>query len=286
MLAVEAGDLKALQYPLFASTKLDGLRAVITPEGPKTRSLKPIPNKYVARMLATLPAGLDGELAVLDAKGNVDFRATTSAIRKEDGEPNFVFFVFDNFLRQASFKERIKTFSTQSLPYWCRVVTQWRVDGPDDVEELFEFVLKKGYEGLILRDPDGAYKHGRSTLKEQGMLKVKPWADAEAIIIDILPEYENQNEAKTNELGRTHRSSAQAGKVQREALGVMVVQSDKWKDTFEIGTGFTRADKEDFWSRRTDLIGETIRFSYVTVGGYDKPRHASFQGFRMKEDMS
>lgn len=285
MLAVDAGDLSKLRYPLLASYKLDGLRAVITADGPKTRSLKPIPNKHVANLLSKLPIGLDGELAVLDADGNVDFRATTSAIRREDGEPEFVYYVFDDFMSPEGFAGRSASLWQMNLPDWAVRVYQGPMFNPLDVEARFEDALANGYEGLILRDPNGSYKHGRSTLKEQGMLKVKPWADAEAVIVDILPEYENQNEAKTNELGRTQRSSAKAGKVQREALGVMVVRSDKWNDTFEIGTGFTRDDKIDFWSRREALIGETIRFSYVTVGGYDKPRHASFQGFRMQEDM-
>ena len=55
MLAVEAEDFEALTYPLLASYKLDGIRCLITVDGPRTRSLKPVPNKYIAGKLADLP---------------------------------------------------------------------------------------------------------------------------------------------------------------------------------------------------------------------------------------
>ena len=43
--------------------------------------------------------------------------------------------------------------------------------------------LNAGYEGLMLRDPNGIYKFGRSSVKENILLKVKEFMDDEAEII-------------------------------------------------------------------------------------------------------
>ena len=35
-----------------------------------------------------------------------------------------------------------------------------------------ERCLEQGYEGVMLRDPNGLYKFGRSTMREQGLIQV------------------------------------------------------------------------------------------------------------------
>ena len=287
MLAVEAEDFEALTYPLLASYKLDGIRCLITAEGPRTRSLKPVPNKFIASKLSNLPIGLDGELVVLDKNGNVDFRSTTSAVMSHDGEPNFEYRVFDSYTANGGFLTRSKAALAQldklNIP-WLIWVPQILIMDALGVQHQFEEAIAGGYEGLILRDQDAPYKHGRSTLKSQWMLKVKPWKDAEATIIGVVEACENTNEATTNELGRTQRSSAKAGKIPKGTLGCLVVTSPKWSQPFEIGTGFDDKEKLALWKDKK-LIGKLVRFSYVDAGGYDKPRHCSYQGIRDERDI-
>ena len=286
MLAVEA-ELDKVRFPLLASYKLDGIRCVITPDGPRTRSLKPIPNRHVMSMLETLPSGLDGELVILDDAGNVDFRATTSGIMSHDGQPTFKYLVFDDFTQpQKSFFERhVPLTSKYHKGYhpWVEVVGHWEMNTVDDVNNMFEKALNEGYEGLILRCAAAAYKFNRSTLKEQGMLKVKPWADDECVIYDWVQKFRNDNEATTNELGRTERSSKKEGLTPLEEVGVLIGRNATW-DRIEIGTGMTLADRQAWF--KNPPIGQTVRFRYIKVGGYDKPRHASFAGFRHLDDMS
>jgi len=51
--------------------------------------------------------------------------------------------------------------------------------GVYNIKDLEEFkaceekFLKEGYEGIMARSPHAPYKVGRSTLKEQGLLKIK-----------------------------------------------------------------------------------------------------------------
>ena len=283
MLAVEAENFEKLTYPLLASYKLDGIRCLTTKEGPRTRSLKPVPNKFIAEKLSTLPVGLDGEIVIMDAEGKVDFRATTSAVMARKGEPKFEFHVFDLFNSKAPFGERSMKLVDLKLPKWVTLVNQIPLKSAADVRSLFKDAIADGYEGLILRCPNAPYKNGRATLKSQWMLKVKPWKDAEATVVDIVEACENTNKAEKNELGRTKRSTNKEGLVPKGTLGSLVVQSDGWSKKFEIGTGFSAEEALSMWNDKK-IIGKIIRFSYVDAGGYDVPRHCSFQGFRDKRD--
>ena len=66
MLAATVSD-EPLSYPLLASVKLDGVRALVVDGVVMGRSLKPIPNKHVQRLFGhTQLNGLDGELIVGD----------------------------------------------------------------------------------------------------------------------------------------------------------------------------------------------------------------------------
>lgn len=290
MLAERATDLDALTYPFLCSDKLDGMRCLITPDGPQTRSGEHVPNHHVRSLLETLPVGLDGELCSLDDRGVPDFRRTMGDMRRFKGEPAFAYFVFDNYLEgdmrpfRVRWEELVDRFAP-TLPPWATVLQQQWVNDAETVRRLFAEALDRGQEGLILRRPLGVYKHGRSTLKDGGMLKVKPYEDDEAEVVGFTAKRRNDNEATKDKLGHTKRSSAMAGRVELEQLGCLVVRNPKWPKDFEVGTGFTLHDRESMWIERDKLIGRTLRFQYVAVGGYDVPRHASFQGWREAFDM-
>ena len=83
----------------------------------------------------------------------------------------------------------------------------------DELIAFEELKLCEGYEGIMLRDPFGRYKHGRSTLKEGGLAAIKRFVDAEARIVGTYEQMENTNEKQINELGRSSRSHAKAGKL-------------------------------------------------------------------------
>ena len=285
MLASEPCEFKDMRFPLLASYKLDGIRCLITESGPRTRSLKLVPNGYIAKLLEQLPVGLDGELVVLDDAGNVNFRATASAVMSHDGEPKFEYRVFDKFDHPGDFFQRQSALHELKYPSWAKIVEQEIVRSEKSVRDMFTQALEDGYEGLILRDPKAPYKHGRATTNSQWMMKMKPWCDAEATVIGVVEAYANNNEAQTNELGRTKRSTAIAGLAPKGTLGSLVVQSPHWPKPFEIGTGFTADEALALW-QDASLIGKVVRFSYVDAGGYDVPRHCSYQGIRDERDMS
>ena len=86
---VDPNDLDALRFPLLASPKLDGVRALVSDDGQLvSRNLKPIPNANVQKAFGRPEfAGLDGELVCGDPTAPDAFRKTTSAAMSRDGAP-------------------------------------------------------------------------------------------------------------------------------------------------------------------------------------------------------
>ena len=93
----------------------------------------------------------------------------------------------------------------------------------------------------------------------------------------------NGNEATTNELGRTKRSSHQAGKTGRGDLGALIVRF--YDVEFNIGTGFDDVERAEIWNHRDRFLGKLAKFKYFSVGVKDAPRHPVFLGWRAGVDL-
>jgi DNA ligase-1 len=137
-------------------------------------------------------------------------------------------------------------------------------------------------EGVILRDPAGLYKFGRSG-KTGPLLKVKRFIDFEAEVVGVYEEMHNANEAKTNELGRTERSTAKAGLVGKGTLGGLVLRALNGPAEgveFRCGTGFDADARKVLWKHRERLTGKTAKIKSFPIGVKDKPRHPVWLGWR------
>lgn len=278
-----AAELSELRYPLYASPKLDGVRGVIVDGQLRSRSLKPFPNPFVsARFSKKSLDGLDGELILGSPTAKDVYRVTNGACARETGTPDVQFHVFDNFKTKGEFHQRIKTLPNKENLVW---VVQHVVMNEQELLDYEQEQLDLGYEGLILRSPDGPYKFGRSTVKEGWMLKLKRFLDSEAEILDVEEEMENTNEKVTNELGRGQRSSHQAGLVPKGRAGTLCVRDVTSKVEFRIGTGLDDADKAYYWKNRDAVIGKLVKYKYFPVGVKDKPRHPVYLGGREKWDL-
>ena len=280
-------DLSSLPFPLWASTKLDGIRCIIKDGVAYSNSLKPIRNRFVQAELGKGLNGLDGELIVGDPNAWDCMRKTNSGIMSFDGEPDFKFHVFDRWDRAEV--DYMKTYERISSICHPRVelVYQRGVIDTAGLEALERSVLDDGYEGLILRRPYGMYKYGRSTLREGYLIKLKRYHQAEATIVDTTPLLRNLNPPELNELGYTHRSAAQGGKMEMPLLGALVVKGffDGAMTEFEIGTGFTMAERDRFWRERESLIGKFVTYKFFPTGSKDRPRHPVFISFRDADDL-
>jgi len=279
MLAAKA-DLDKLKYPVLGSPKLDGIRCLIVNGEPVSRRLKPIPNEYIGRVLRGL-GPLDGELIVGDPTAPDCFGKSTSGVMSKDGEPNFKYHVFDHMADvDAPFSRRL-TRVGQIRNKHLVPVPHKLLSSPRELLAFEAKMVNAGFEGIMIRDPGGRYKFGRSTVREGLLLKVKRFDDDEAIIVDIEELMHNNNAPTKNALGQTERSSAKAGKVQGGTMGALVLWSAKFEDQFRVGTGFTAEMRADIWRRRDKLIGRVVKFRHQPSGAKDKPRFPSFIGFRL-----
>lgn len=284
MLAASVEDIASLTFPLIASPKIDGIRALKIGGRLLSRSLKPIPNRHVRETLErVLPDGLDGELL-----SGTTFQECTSAIMSHDGEPIFGFAAFDWFGDgvDVEYRERVRLLQAvvADIPHAAvQVVPTTVIASAEDLAAYEADVLARGFEGVMLRKPDGPYKQGRSTAREGWLLKLKRFEDAEAEVIGFEEKMHNGNEATKNELGRTKRSSAKAGLVPTGTLGTLIVRRPDGIE-FGIGAGLTDAIRQQVWADREEYLGMHVKYKHQPHGAKDAPRLPVFLGFRDPED--
>lgn len=277
-------DLSKLRYPCLASPKLDGIRALIINGVVMSRSLKPIPNQHVQKLFSKFEYW-DGELIVGAPTSKTCYRDTVSGVMSVDGEPDVKLFAFDHFKHPSDrYQNRLVNLNrTKTLPSNVLILPQHVVTCESTLLKLEDQLLNEGYEGLILRDPDGHYKFGRSTVKEGVLMKLKRFVDSEAVVIGFEERMHNGNEATTNELGRTKRSSHAAGKTRRGDLGAIICRNAE-DVTFSIGTGFTDDQRQTIWEDQDKYLGKLAKFKFFPVGVKVAPRHPVFLGWRDEID--
>lgn len=291
MLAATIKDITDVKFPVYASPKLDGIRGVVIDGVLKSRSLKNIPNAYVSERFSKDEfSGLDGELILGSPTAKDVYRQSNGACARHDGTPDVKFYVFDDFRDlSAPFIERIDSFSGDAeslLADNIVVVEHTLIKNAVDLITFENDCLEFGYEGLILRSPNGEYKFGRSTMKQQGMMKLKRFTDSEAEILEVIEERENTNEKVTNELGRSKRSSHAAGKIGKDTAGGFRVRDITSGVEFDIGSGLSDEDGRYYWANRKTVVGRVIKYKSFLVGVKDKPRHPVYLGPREDWDLS
>ena len=281
MLASPAED-HLIQWPVLASPKLDGVRAIVRDGVVLSRALKPIPNKWVQQRFSHLEH-FDGEL-IVGASNHPDvLRTTTSGVMRVEGEPDVSFHVFDHVENHARLYTVRYDLLEEDTEINVFVVPQHELMNTFELNAFEHEVLAEGYEGVMLRRPDAPYKFGRSTAREGYLLKVKRFHDDEFEIVGFEEEMFNANEATTSELGRTKRSSHKANKVPKGRLGALVL---KYGDTtFNCGTGFNDAERERIWAERESYLGMFAKIKYFAHGIKDVPKLPSFLGIRDVRDM-
>lgn len=296
MLAAKA-DIDQIRFPVLASPKLDGIRAFVVDGVVMSRNMKPIPNRYVQELWGSSNGifdGIDGELIVGKPNAPDVFRTTTSGVMSADGEPDVTFHVFDILnpsTVNASFEERLSLLS-ETIQMRRReghrriqLVPHTRITTPAGLRAFQEEMLRLGYEGTMVRDPRGPYKFGRSTEKEGYLLKLKNFEDSEAMIIGFECQYHNANEAKRNAAGKLERSTKKSGKVALDRLGTLTVRDIHTGVEFDLGTGFTDAERDRLWKEQDSLFGRVVKYRYFPSGSKEKPRFPTFVGFRDRRDL-
>lgn len=276
---------------VWGSPKLDGFRCEIQGQIPKTSSLKLFPNAFMNKELSGYPLweGLDGEVLVGDPKNKDVFNDSTGPLRRHGGEPDFKYYVFDDFNFPGLFYEERHAHLCKRLglspenPVSGRIVLLEKV-----WLETFEAVIayetdcvEQGYEGCMIRFPKNPYKFGRTTEKEAIILKRKSFVDAEATILGTYEEMLNTNLKFRDAMGNTKRSSHKENKVGKGTLGGFILSCPElWPEPFRCGNmkGVKNEDRQFWWSIRDQLPGKKVTFKYQPHGTKDAPRLPTLKG--------
>ena len=276
------GELLYVKFPVLATPKIDGIRCTKINGQALSASHKPIPNTYIRELIenSSVPNGFDGEI-ITPGK----FHDVTSAVMRESGRPTFLWRVFDA-VSDGVYKDRVQDVDIWFKSHKCEFCDPVLPDQIRDFNELEEYeniALEQGYEGVCLRAFNSLYKNGRSTLREQGLLAIKRFTDAEAKVVGFEERMHNSNEAYQDEIGRTKRSSALKGQIGLGTLGALVVE-DKGV-TFKLGTGFDSALAQQVWDNQALYLGKLVKYKSFKHGAFEKPRHPVFLGFRDERDL-
>lgn len=301
MLAVDLEEFPtfhSLRYPMLATPKIDGIRCLTMnyPMGnakcvPVTRSLNRIPNDWIFNAIAKVcPPGFDGEII-----SGETFHECQSNVMTGWGFPTFKYLVFDHHTEYARpYRERIKYARKliddmgDDKPAWLEYLFPETINSTPELLDALGHRVKQGYEGLIIRNEVAPYKWGRSTKREQGMVKIKLWGDSEAVVLDVVELMRNQNKAVINERGYLERSSHASNLTPGGTMGSLLVEDVYDKCQFNLGTGrgFTDELRQKIWDNREHFIGKIVKYKFQIHGRKDKPRIPSFVGFRDPRDMS
>jgi len=284
-------DPEKLVFPVIVQPKLDGIRACVVEGKLVSRSLKAIPNLHIRSLLEDpLYEGLDGELILGDPTASDCYRKTNSAVMSSDGEPGLTYYVFDIWDHLGGYESRHHDLCNMPLPECAQIVPNTYAQNQAELDEIEATLINAGHEGGILRGPKSLYKFGRGTATKGDLIKLKRFVDSEAEVLDVIEELHNANEAITNELGRTARSSHKVNKQGKGTMGALLVTDMKTGVNFKVGTGFDAEERATIWQEfqadRGSVVGSIIRYKSFPVGVKVAPRHPVFLGFRHPDDMS
>lgn len=278
MLSATLEDIQAVKYPVVVSPKLDGIRCLIIGGNAYSRNMKPIPNAFVQRTIGwPTMNGLDGELIVGDPKAPDCYRVTNSGVMSHAGEPKFIFYVFDDFsdprrsftTRFEDAKRKVSNFGGK----FVRMVPHVQKSNPEELHEYEAQHIIAGYEGVMGRSLDGFYKHGRATMREGSLWKLKRFTDGDYRVIGMQEQMHNANEAKIDALGRTERSSHKENLSGKGTMGAFTAMDTQTGVEFNIGTGFTDDERQDIWDNWPRDLNTLRKYKSLAVGVKDKPRH-------------
>jgi len=190
-----------------------------------------------------------------------------------NGKPDVIYYIFDYVKQHIAIPYFLRMTDLSEVTHaHVRLVLPEVIENEQQLLRYEEECINLGYEGVMIRSKMGPYKEGRSTVKEGYLLKLKRFEDSEAKVVGFEERMHNDNDAEEDAFGRTKRSSAKAGLVPDGTLGkIRVVDIHNGVD-FEIGTGFSQAQRDNIWANRKAWLGRVVKYKFQPSGMKDKPR--------------
>lgn len=302
-------NLATLIYPVGVQVKIDGVRALNINGTLTGRSLDPFKGFGITEYWSKPEFQyLDGEMTLgADAASSERLCSlTTGALGAFKGvtsmadvylhcfdwlaEPNLPY--FQRYERLKAYVEKLDHPRVHLVPLHI-------ANNREELDALIARFFDEGYEGAIIRNLDAPAKEGRPSKVKQELVRVKGWVDSEMLVTGFTEGQTNTNEAKTNTLGRTERSSAKDGMVPNGMVGS--IHGTMIGDCFHpitgeklfadglpitIGTGtMTDAELLDYFKHPEKLVGHPVKFKHLAHGTKTLPRMGQYLSHRLHQDM-
>jgi DNA ligase 1 len=262
------------EHPWVVEPKFDGLRCIVIAEfrgtqgdryiTPYSRNGKPLWNmgRIIDEVETNSPKMsefvLDGEVYTKD--WNLSMSIVKRSTQTHPDQDQLRYHVWDCLTLdewragKSSVSNHVR--KRRLLPWnegkYVQMVWAHLVGSKEQLQNVYLEFLEQGYEGAILKNPDGIYECGR---RSPNWLKIKPWTDADLTVVESYP-------GEGKHLGR---------------IGGLVVEGTaQWNDKSysirtEVGTGFTDEERVYFQalSDADTLKGRIveIKFQDITVEG-------------------
>lgn len=255
-----------VKYPALVQTKMDGMRfnAIVrngkveyrSRNGKEIQLLGNLDEDFIA-LAGDIDCVFDGELIVSD-KGVILDRQTGNGILNKankgtisDLEAHKVratvwdvipFIQFSEGQCNVPYGKRwdsLNILVDTHKPKKVSVVQSWEVENYETAKALFEELLLRGEEGIILKDRSGIWEDKRA--KHQIKFKGELECDLEIIAVE-------------------EGTGKYAGK-----LGAVVCASrpkDGKRITVSVGSGFNDDHRDNLWAIRDTLIGKIVAVKY------------------------
>jgi len=282
-----------LKWPLDCSFKYDGIRNIVKNGVCKSRSFIDLPSNQVQELFCGYE-DLDGEITAGDIDAELFNRTSSHVMSRDKPSGNLKFFVFDTAdLAHANtpFQERlliardmVTLYNEHYSQFNVHFVEHTRCNNLEELLMFEEKALELNFEGVMMRDPFGRYKHGRGTYLEGLIYKLKRFQDDEGVVVGFVEQQHNTNKDVRDNLGNAKRSSSKEGLIGADTVGKILISYKG--EVIPIARGvLKKAQLQHIWDNQLQYIGRIAKFRYFGFGMKDLPRYPRFVGWRDKMDM-
>jgi len=233
MLAAKFDSKRLAKWPqpYILQPKINGRRALVyfnsagvpTIKSSEDHVITSLPSlSYALELLDLRSVTLDGELY----NPAWSFQRLCSVVGRTNNlhpdQNQVCFYCFDIVVSDTTQEDRLRVLNKLFglTPSNVVIVNSVR---DTDIQGALDYYVSEGFEGVIIRHKDGLYQPLRSTF----MMKLKPRLQDSFPVVDWEEEKTQYGEPKNS-------------------LGAFWLRA-KNGETFKVGTGFTRAQRDEYW---------------------------------------
>lgn len=257
----EEKRLATWKAPFIIQPKLDGVRcrailkdnmAVLVSSENHIIEQVPHINAALVKAFPDMEIELDGELYKHGYSFQEIISVTSRSKNKHMDSESIEYHIFDivskgEQIHRTAESNKLGFFSSAQPE--IKIVTSSLVRDISEIMDKYNDYIDDGYEGFVIRDSFGEYHRKRYT----GIMKFKPHQKDDYLIVGAQEEISMTGNPKGT-------------------LGAFICSSSEGT-IFNVGTGLTAEQREQYWKDRQSLVGRKLKVKYQALtSGKGVPR--------------